>query len=655
MISWKDLGAETVWIMAGTCACLRGLCLRGRAGSVNRSRRDNTFNALWPNPRIAAYLAAEIWTTEKPDLMTRLFGLIWLVLIGLTQAARAQPAPDDVWVQIAARPTLESATADARIFAGSLPDVNGFALQGGWYAITLGPYTRADAEAVLASFRQRGLIPSDSYIAVSRSYGAPFWPPQDNAADDIERAALPAAPNVPVPEVAPPAPPSSVAETGADTETPQEARRSEALLSGAERRDLQVALQWAGVYDGAIDGAFGAGTRSAMADWQQRNGIEPTGVLTTNQRAVLMGRYNAILDGLDMAVVRDAAAGIEIRMPTALLAFSRHDAPFAHYEAVDGSPVRVLLISQQGSRDTLASLYEVMQTLSMVPPEGPRRLDGDSFTIVGRDGRIVSETQVERIGDEIKGFTLVWPVGDEARRARVMQAMQASFLRLPGTLDPTAGLDVDRGIDLFAGLDIRTPRLSRSGFYVDASGAVITTADAVQSCTRITLDDGFDAALADIDTEKGIAILKPTTRLAPPAVARFSPAPPLPQSEVAIAGYSFEGRLEAPSMTFGTLSDLGGLGGEPGFSRLSVDALPGDAGGPVMDASGNVLGMLLPQPGGSRQLPPEVRFALTSDAIIAALERAGLTASNGASGGLLDPVDITDRALGMTVLVSCWE
>jgi S1-C subfamily serine protease len=90
-------------------------------------------------------------------------------------------------------------------------------------------------------------------------------------------------------------------------------------------------------------------------------------------------------------------------------------------------------------------------------------------------------------------------------------------------------------------------------------------------------------------------------------------------------------------------------------SRLALNALPGDAGGPVLDDSGNVLGMLLPAPSGVRQLPEEVRFALTSDAIMRVLESAGLSSTSGEAGGRLDPVDITDRGIGMTVLVSCWE
>ncbi|MEZ5869689.1 MAG: peptidoglycan-binding domain-containing protein [Defluviimonas denitrificans] len=56
-------------------------------------------------------------------------------------------------------------------------------------------------------------------------------------------------------------------------ETPAEARRSEALLTGDDRKELQEALQWYGHYAGAIDGAFGPGTRRSMAEWQTAEGL----------------------------------------------------------------------------------------------------------------------------------------------------------------------------------------------------------------------------------------------------------------------------------------------------------------------------------------------------------------------------------------------
>ncbi|WP_299864932.1 serine protease [uncultured Roseobacter sp.] len=576
------------------------------------------------------------------------------------QGADAQSADAVVWVQIEAQPNLQDGLDRAEDYARRLEDVNGFALGGGWFGIVLGPYTTEDAQQVLRVYRAEGLIPRDSYIAFSSSLRQQFYP---QGADLLRRGALTSPAPQETPEITAEEQPAPTEETpevleqviALPDETPAEARRSERTLTAEERRGLQIALQWAGFYDAAIDGAFGRGTRNSMAAWQSANGFEDTGILTTAQRAALIGQYNAVLEGLDLQRVTDSKTGIELVLPTALVALDRYEPPFAQFNAKDDGVARVLLISQAGDRNTLTGLYQIMQTLEIVPLEGERSLDGDSFLLIGRNDEIVSETRARLEGGQIKGFTLIWPAGDEERRTRVLAEMQASFTRLPGVLDAAAGDAAGQQIDLIAGLQIRKPRLSRSGFFVDGRGAVATTSDAVQSCTRITLDEEIEAELSTVDAGLGIAILKPAQTLAPPQVAQFSAIPPRLQSDVAVAGYSYEGILEAPSMTFGTLADLKGLRGEQDLSRLSLTSLPGDAGGPVFDANGNVLGMLLPRGGGERQLPKEVTFALAGSAIAQVMEKAGLVPGALSGTETLAPEDITTRAVGMTVLVSCWE
>ncbi len=600
---------------------------------------------------------------ERPEVcigMKRLFVGFLVLFAAIGQGLQAQTSQQVVWIQIEAHPNLRDGLARAQVYARELEDVSGFRLGGGWHGIVLGPYAAQDAEQVLQVYRADGLIPRDSYITFSATLGEQFFPQgQDvlgantqtpQVIEDQQETPTPSEPQIGDDPVQTP----EIANREID-ETPAEARRSERRLSAEERRGLQTALQWAGFYSSTIDGAFGRGTRASMSAWQQANGFEPTGILTTLQREVLIGQYNAVLEGLELRRVTDTRTGIEIMIPTGVVAFERYEPPFAHFNATDGSAAKVLLISQEGDANTLAGLYQIMQTLEIVPLEGERRQTRDSFELVGRNASIVSETRVRLAAGEIKGFTLIWPAGDEERRTRLISEMQASFTRLDGVLDAAAGDSSTQQIDLVAGLQIRKPKVSRSGFFVDGGGSVITTSDAVQSCTRITLDEEIDANLQTVDLDRGLAILSPAETLAPPQVAQFSPAPPRLQSDIAVAGYSYEGVLDAPTMTFGTLSDLRGLRGEEDLSRLALNTLPGDAGGPVFDTSGNVLGMLLPRSNGNQQLPKDVSFALAGSAITEAMQSAGLTPGNAEGTSTLPPEDITARAIGMTVLVSCWE
>ncbi|MDQ7071892.1 MAG: serine protease [Rhodobacterales bacterium] len=589
--------------------------------------------------------------------MTRIFTAFFLTAFisfsGLVSGSGGALAQDQdiAWVQIESQPSLASAQASIRSYSAKLADVNGFSLGGGWYGIALGPYTSEDAAEVLRVYRSEGSIPRDAFIAFSVNYKQQFWPIGANLLN-LELAAQPepADPeNQAEPETS-----VAVQDRDAPDETKRQARQSEALLNRDERKDLQRLLQWAGFYTSAIDGAFGRGTRGSMAAWQEANNYESTGILTTRQRSILLDQYNAILDGLGMDMVVDTAAGIEMMMPTGVVKFDKYESPFAHYSASGDLAAKVLLISQTGDQNTLFGLYDIMQTLEIVPKDGERNRGDTAFTLVGENAQMISHTEVSLRDGTVKGFTLIWPAGDEERRTRLLAEMKASFGRIDGVLDPAAGSDEAQSIDLVSGLEIRRPKMSRSGFYVDQNGTVVTALATVGSCSKITIEDDIEAEVVASDNTLGIAVLRPLNALVPVSVAVFQQSVPRLQSQISVAGYSYEGVLGAPTMTFGVLADLKGLRGEATLKRLALAALPGDTGGPVFDAGGAVLGMLLPADTNGRTLPDGVSFSANSDAIQAVLNTASLGSQTTDILSQIAPEDLAISASGMTVLVSCW-
>lgn len=567
-----------------------------------------------------------------------------------------------VWVQIEARPTLPEAEERARAYAALFGNVAGFASRE-WYAIALGPYpTREDALARLATLKAEGMIPQDSFIAIGNTYGAPFWPagvaaqpvlvPPELVPDESVSDTPP--PELVEPEaVAPqPEPVPAVVE-----ETPKQARASEAALTPQDRIALQTALQWFGFYTSTLDGDFGPGTRNSMAAWQSANGVEPTGILTTTQRQTLTGAYQKAQAELGLATVTEPEAGIEITLPTALVEFDHYEPPFAHFRPKGDSGVKVILISQPGDQSTLYGLYDLLQTLEIVPLEGERSRTERSFTIDGRSGTVASHAYAELAKGLVKGYIIAWNPADEARIARVLAAMQSSFRSVGDkALDPgLVPMSDESRRGLMSGLEVRRPELSRSGFYVDAAGTVATVAEAVEGCNRITYDLRHEAKVLSVDSATGLALLAPLKPLSPPVVAELLTGPSRTGQEIAVSGYSYEDKLPAPTLTFGTLEEMKGLNGETSLARLGLDALPGDAGGPVLDASGAVIGMLLPKDAtGARKLPDSVSYALQTATVAPRLTEAGIAPRAATRSGALAPEDLNRRAEGMTVLVSCW-
>jgi peptidoglycan hydrolase-like protein with peptidoglycan-binding domain len=591
------------------------------------------------------------------------------LLCTLPLAALAQAG---YWVQVEAHATLRTAEDFAARYEARVGSVAGFRIAGGWYALALGPYeTPEDAEAVRQRLIAAREIRPDAFVTDGTIYGPQFWPVGATrpAARDPGQPVAPAPqPEPPVaaapgPQLQPPVasaaePPRSPAPQPEPEETLAEARALETRLTRDERAEIQTALQYFGFYNQRIDAAFGPGTRSAIQAWQRANGHEPTGFLTSRQRSQLLGAHAAALARFDFRTVRDETAGIEITLPLGMVAFDRHEAPFAHFRSINDSGIRVLLISQEGTQATLFGLYEIMQTLTVIPTEGPRERRANGFLLTGRNDRARAHAEARLERGQIKGFVLLWePRADEDARL-VLANMQASFRPIPGVLPDAAGTTgstVPRR-DLVSGLEVRRPIRARSGFFVDAVGTVVTAAEAVAGCDRVTIDEAYAAQVRLVDDALGIAVLIPAEPLVPLAFAQFAPAMPGQGSEVRLSGYSFQDTLSRPILTFGRLADLRGLNGEPELQTLSLAAQEGDTGGPLFDSNGAVIGMLLPRPVlPGRILPPDVSFALGSEAILQALERAGRRGALSRSNTVMPPELLTRVAGDLTVLVSCWN
>ena len=303
-------------------------------------------------------------------------------------------------------------------------------------------------------------------------------------------------------------------------------------------------------------------------------------------------------------------------------------------------------------------MYEVLQDLAIIPPDGQRGLTARGFTVNGQNATRSAFAEARLEDGVIRGFVLSWPRRDDGRFTRVLPIMRASFRTLGGAALPLSAGDrsLPQGRDLLAGLELRRPDRIRSGFFVTPDGIVLTSAEAVAGCGRITVLDGAEMDLAFADTTLGLAALRPRARLAPLGYARLRAAPPRIDSEIAVAGYAYGDALRLPVLSFGGLADLRGFDGSADRLRLAVTVEPGDIGGPVLDPAGAVLGLLQPPAADSdRVLPEGVNFATPAAAILAALDGQGLRADRSKATQPLAPEDLTRHAADITVMVSCWN
>ncbi|WP_049776482.1 trypsin-like peptidase domain-containing protein [Ketogulonicigenium vulgare] len=182
---------------------------------------------------------------------------------------------------------------------------------------------------------------------------------------------------------------------------------------------------------------------------------------------------------------------------------------------------------------------------------------------------------------------------------------------------------------------------------------MLTAAAPLAQCSRIALNGDTPARITQTAGE--MALLQPELRIAPTAVARFA----TPQDGAAItgAGYPYGHTLAQASTTPGQITALDGLTGTADHLRLTMQATAGDIGGqppagdiggPLLDAGGDVVGMLLPQTAG---LPQTVQIAASSGAIARLINAPAPLAVISAP---IAPEAVSTRARLITAQISCW-
>ena len=106
---------------------------------------------------------------------------------------------------------------------------------------------------------------------------------------------------------------------------------------------------------------------------------------------------------------------------------------------------------------------------------------------------------------------------------------------------------------------------------------------------------------------------------------------------------------------------MAGIGDDFRFLQISAPVQPGNSGGPLLDASGNVIGVVTAKLNALRiakstgDVPQNVNFAVKSSVIRLFLDGLGIAYSESSSDVRLEAADVGERAKKFTVLLECWR
>ncbi|MFN8946553.1 MAG: S1C family serine protease [Alphaproteobacteria bacterium] len=221
-----------------------------------------------------------------------------------------------------------------------------------------------------------------------------------------------------------------------------------------------------------------------------------------------------------------------------------------------------------------------------------------------------------------------------------------------------------------------------TGFVVNASGAAVTNFHVVQQCGAVSFqmgggEDAVPATVTASDPMNDLALLKISER--PEASAVFQDDERLHAGDdVIVFGYPLLGQLSSSgNLTKGSVTALSGLRDDTRFFQMSAPIQLGNSGGPVLNSSGRVIGVVTSKLNAAQELKSSgdiaqnVNFALKasvlrtflaannvsylkSDGTMSAIARAQ-TASDGATDGPPAAAVIGRKAGGFTGIVACYR
>jgi S1-C subfamily serine protease len=246
-------------------------------------------------------------------------------------------------------------------------------------------------------------------------------------------------------------------------------------------------------------------------------------------------------------------------------------------------------------------------------------------------------------------------------------------IRAAITPTPPPNASVAREAPAKAGSSVRTPGATRrtgpdasgSGFVVTGDGYVVTNRHVVNGCQSVGVRADstavWRAKVVAVHPRDDLAVLRADATF--PNVAAFRVGVGIrPGDDIVAVGFPLAGLLaDEPSVTTGSVSALAGIHNDPTILQMSAPVQQGSSGGPLFDASGNVVGVVVTKLNArivaeeTGDMPQNVNFALKADIARSFLDELTVAYRTAPPGARLSNADVGDIGRRVTVMVECFR
>jgi S1-C subfamily serine protease len=446
----------------------------------------------------------------------------------------------------------------------------------------------------------------------------------------------------------------------------REAQQAYEKMDREDRQTLQTWLIAAGELSGPTRDTYTFEIHNALSNVQREHGLAPTAIPNEDSLKALGGDAVPQLANWGFTEFTHPTEAYKIWMPAGLdlhakkenggirLTSTSADATIA-FLFLDGDEPALNLVEEIKARRAVK--HEIMRA----------RIKADHYELLtrGEDGQFLF-SQFHKHKSGSLGLMVGWNPKPGIAMERVVDIMSSS-LRVAMTGEPfPAPLDLSAAASETApeegAREDETKRLSSgTGFFVSPQGHILTNAHVAGDCGDIlvTLDNQASepAALVAVDTINDLALLKvaslPRNQVAFRSGARVGEA-------VAAFGFPLTGTLASSgNFTTGNITALSGMADDSRFLQISVPVQPGNSGGPLVDTSGHLIGVItaklnaLAAAEQTGDIPQNVNFALKADLAMNFLESHDVSVNEAGIEEALAPAELADKTRGMTTFIVC--
>jgi S1-C subfamily serine protease len=204
-----------------------------------------------------------------------------------------------------------------------------------------------------------------------------------------------------------------------------------------------------------------------------------------------------------------------------------------------------------------------------------------------------------------------------------------------------------------------------TGIIMSPDGYVLTNNHVIEGCEAVhVIGSGREPVLVSIsktDEENDLALLKSQSRFDPEQVATLRKDPALKYGEsVSVFGFPLAGTLSSGgNYVLGNVTALSGLANDERFVQISAPVQPGNSGGPLLDQSGLVVGVVtmrindLAVLRATGTVPQNINFALKHGLVDQFLSDNKVDFDRTSPDGVHEPTEIAESAIRFSVQVAC--